>query len=389
MPRRSKLSDFEINCITDTLDKVVATPQDDDLFSGTITGDDKLSFTTDESMRSVKAQLEYILDRYEDDAYKKRYPWIDHVVPVSSKEVKRRLESAAVEMLNNHNSALWTAPPELIERWDCIAGFKWSGCGGELHNDILVEDIVATIGPITEFGQLQKKYVEAVDKEDSSRSLYKWSIAKCLIGEIDLDDEQYCASSGRWYRISRDYAKQVNDDYEHAECFDTSEFPQCEEDEREGDYNKRLAECNSDYLLMDAKNITYGYGQSSIELCDILSNNDTFIHVKHYGGSAPLSHLFNQGLNSAELVKNDSTFVEKANEKIHEQQGHDGHDISKGCVNQVVYAIISEASSNPPRIPFFSRISYNQAAKRLQSMGIECKIGAIAKPKKRKHKQAA
>jgi len=389
MPRRAKLSDFEINYITDTLDKVVASPQDDDLFTGTITGDDKLSFTTDENMRTIKAQLKFILDRYESNAYKERYPWIDHVVPVSDKEIIRCLESAAVEMLNDGNDALWTAPPELIENWDHIAGFKWPGCRGELRSDILVEDIIATIGPIEDYRQLKTKSIVAVDKEDSSRNLYSWSIAKCLIGEIDLNGEQYCASSGRWYCISRDYAGQVNDEYARAVCFNASTFPRCEEEESEGDYNKRLAKSNSDYLLMDAKNISYGYGQSSIELCDILSGYDTFIHVKHYGGSAPLSHLFNQGLNSAELVQNDSAFVDKANKRIHEQQGHNGHDISRGCVKRVVYAIISEKPSDPPRIPFFSRISYNQAARRLQSMGIDCMICAIPKPKKQKHKPAA
>ncbi len=388
MPRRSKFSDFSLDSITDTLDKVVATPQDDDLFSGTMTGDDKLSFVTDGDMRTIAKQLDCILDRYESSAYKEKYPWVDYVVPVSDKEAKRRLEDKAVSLLNARSKDLWTAPPELIESWDRIAGFKWPGCNGELMPDVLVEDVLSTIGDLTDFNQLKNKYVEAMDKEDISHHLYRWSIAKCLCGEIDLDGEQYCTSAGKWYRISQDYAKRVNEDYDNSPCFDNRGFPECE-GEPEGKYNQRLADSNPDYLLMDAKTIAYGYRQSSIELCDVLAGNDTFIHVKHYCGSATLSHLFNQGLNSAELVSSDPTFVEKANVKIRKQPGSGGHEIETKCVRTVVYAIICDEPASPPRIPFFSRITYNRVAKTLGAMGIDCRICAIRRPKKEQRRKVA
>lgn len=55
---------------------------------------------------------------------------------------------------------------------------------------------------------------------------------------------------------------------------------------------------------------------SRIELCDVLKGNDTFIHVKQFTSSAPLSHLFMQGVVSASSVLSDREFVTKANKKL-------------------------------------------------------------------------
>jgi len=44
-------------------------------------------------------------------------------------------------------------------------------------------------------------------------------------------------------------------------------------------------------------------GASSLEPCDFLSNDKQFIHLKDGHGSAPISHLWNQGLVSAEGVR--------------------------------------------------------------------------------------
>lgn len=41
---------------------------------------------------------------------------------------------------------------------------------------------------------------------------------------------------------------------------------------------------------------------NGVEACDVLTADDVFIHVKRADGSAPLSHLFNQGLVSIETL---------------------------------------------------------------------------------------
>lgn len=130
---------------------------------------------------------------------------------------------------------------------------------------------------------------------------------------------------------------------------------------------------------MDKKNIPYGLSHSSIELCDVLVGSDTFIHVKHYSGSATLSHLFSQGYNSAYLVHSDPAFVERANVEIAKQPSGNGHEIEVSAVSRVVFAIICENPAQPPNIPFFSRITFNEASRRLRALGIGSEICAIKK----------
>ena len=55
---------------------------------------------------------------------------------------------------------------------------------------------------------------------------------------------------------------------------------------------------------MDCKKIHNGGGHSQLEFCDLFSSGRDLIHVKRYGrSSAPLSHLFAQGLDDAEGLR--------------------------------------------------------------------------------------
>ncbi len=53
----------------------------------------------------------------------------------------------------------------------------------------------------------------------------------------------------------------------------------------------------------------------------------------------------------------------------------------------VVCAIICDEPANPPRIPFFSRTTYNRVAKTLGAMGIDFRICAIRRPKKEQRRE--
>jgi uncharacterized protein (TIGR04141 family) len=46
-----------------------------------------------------------------------------------------------------------------------------------------------------------------------------------------------------------------------------------------------------------------GPSLSSLEICDLLGPDNELIHVKRAKGSAPLSHLFSQGLVSAQTLR--------------------------------------------------------------------------------------
>jgi uncharacterized protein (TIGR04141 family) len=122
---------------------------------------------------------------------------------------------------------------------------------------------------------------------------------------------------------------------------------------------------------MDQKTIVHGGGHSKIEFCDILTNDRKLIHVKKYGGSSVLSHLFMQGAVSGELLVADAEFRLKLNRAL--PRGHklpEPRRRPNPADFEVVYAIIS-ASRNPLNIPFFSKVSLRSARRRLMSYGYQ------------------
>jgi Family of unknown function (DUF6119) len=63
----------------------------------------------------------------------------------------------------------------------------------------------------------------------------------------------------------------------------------------------RVIEPDAEFLnVFASKN---GGGRSSIEICDLLSSEKAFVHVKAKTKSSTLSHLFAQGLNSAQAFR--------------------------------------------------------------------------------------
>jgi uncharacterized protein (TIGR04141 family) len=134
---------------------------------------------------------------------------------------------------------------------------------------------------------------------------------------------------------------------------------------------------------MDKDLIHYGGGHSQIEFCDILTKSKKIIHIKHYGGSSVLSHLFQQGLISGELFVSDSEFRKKLNDKL--KAGWKLSDSKQKIISsdyEVVFAIISNSPDERPNIPFFSRVGIKNVKRRLESFGYSVSIKRIKSNKK-------
>lgn len=145
----------------------------------------------------------------------------------------------------------------------------------------------------------------------------------------------------------------------------------------ENEYNKAVATQDSNFCCMDRENISHGGGHSKIEFCDLYTKDKTIIHVKHYGGSAVLSHLFAQGVVSGELFLADSKFREKVNDKL--SQSHKIQDIKIKPIASdytIIYGIIS-SSEHDLEIPFFSKVSLKNAKRRLETFGYKVFVQKI------------
>ena len=79
----------------------------------------------------------------------------------------------------------------------------------------------------------------------------------------------------------------------------------------EPEYLKKVSKDFPDFALMDRKVIMIGGGRSRVEFCDLFSINNDIVHVKKYGGSSLLSHLFFQAIVSGESFLHEEDFRKK------------------------------------------------------------------------------
>ena len=154
----------------------------------------------------------------------------------------------------------------------------------------------------------------------------------------------------------------------------------------EGEYNKAVAAADDSYLCFDMKSISPD-GQSQIEPCDLYAVVDgfgTFYHIKVSTFSAQLSHLFNQGINSIEILKMEEAARVKLDALV------DGVAISDGektvfkapLADQkysVVFGIVTHKNKDRKslNLPLFSRISLMRNLKSLQLMSIPAVYGFV------------
>jgi uncharacterized protein (TIGR04141 family) len=124
------------------------------------------------------------------------------------------------------------------------------------------------------------------------------------------------------------------------------------------------------------RNLTYLGG--AMEFCDIFSKNKELIHIKRYGGSATLSHLFYQGVVSAELFKMEDRYRKLIHDKL--SRPFRVFDPTKRPAFEeyhVVFGIISR-SKTELTMPFFSRVGIRHALRRLQGLDYKVSLAKIA-----------
>lgn len=337
-------------------------------FGRMISGRDAFAATAKVDVDDLEGFLIMCLQQYRSVAYKNNFDWIDQIEDVKSPSKIDELNTELVtKIAANDFDRIWIAPPEIID-WSDVAGFRYAKPKrGKLHDDLSMTDlVVAAEGKAITVDWLRSANVHVVSAKDEEVHDH-WPSYKCLYAEVGLGDSMYLLNSGKWYKISDDFAKVVNDDF--------SAIPDAEvavpkySHANEGEYNQALAAHLANSVCLDADLIPYGGGKSSIEFCDVLTSDRKLIHVKRYGGSSQLSHLFAQGAVSAEMFVSDGAFRAKVNDKV-----PDGLKLPNPAERpdasqyEVVYGIVSR-SVKPLDVPFFSKVTVRNAARRLRSFG--------------------
>jgi uncharacterized protein (TIGR04141 family) len=334
-----------------------------------ITGKDAFYCSSPVNAANIASFLTHCLTRYHSNDYKNNFDWIDQIAEVRDEMVENALNAELVQRLSqNHLDKIWMAVPEVLD-WANISGIRYiRPKRGELRGDLALEAFLGETAdhPIS-LDTLKDDHIFAISAEND-KQLFRWSAFRCMYAEIDLNDKVYILNNGKWYEIARDFSIEVQSYFHNIpdSDIDLRDY----EGGSELDYNRNAAQHLGGACCMDQRIIMHGGGYNRIEFCDIFTRDNKLIHVKKYGGSSVLSHLFMQGAVSGELFVSDGEFRSRLNREL--PRGYKLADPRRTRPNpseyEIVYAIIS-GSANPLNIPFFSKVSLRSARRRLESYG--------------------
>ncbi len=375
LPLKSAINEFGFDIYRDLISSITGMSDDAEYVSGTLSGSDLLSLSTDVDISNIREFLVKTYQKYRLTTYRTNFEWIDQIQYVKDVHTRDLLDTELLCLIRNHSPSVWMAVPEVIN-WEEIRGFRYHGHA--IFDDIYIHEFNASFRKqIESIDQFKSRTIFAIDATDDSRK-YSWNAYKCLLGEVTLNGSTYCLNNSKWYKVDNDYVALINQDYQATEISPFPFYDYTAEYRDEGDYNTRYQTLNPDqFLCMDEKTIMHGGGQSRIELCDILTSDMQLIHIKKYTSSAVLSHLFSQAAVSAELILSDGPFLEKVKHKISELTDLDAFEILDERQLRIVFGIISDKATDLPAIPFFSKVAFRYTKARLNAFGLHVAIKNI------------
>lgn len=371
-------SDLQVNTNADILKSISGKAPSSSNFSS-MSGADNLRFSAKSDV-SLSELLEDVLNAYKSDSYKKRgLEWIDHIQAVRDSKIIATLDKEVINHIKDDSLDNPVIAPNKIISYLDIEGYFISGMNsshklkGNFYDDIPSEQFWEFLSDKTEDEKILDKL--------KNYSLYCWtndsahkisSIYDSLFIEIDHNNEKFFINNGDWFKIESAYYGYITNKIDNIAIFSDPIIPSCAENWNEGEFNEKFVASDPDrFKLFDKKNFHLpDYGHSRIEPADIITIKKQFIHVKKGGSSANLSHLFAQGVVSAQLFKNENRFIKDINKTFGK-----GYFKSDDKI-EVIYGIIDKKYNKKASeiLPFFSMINLSQHYDVLSSMGIKCQL---------------
>jgi uncharacterized protein (TIGR04141 family) len=376
MSKKVSSAEFGIDIEQDLITGIAGESQDEAL-GKIVAGKDALYVSTKVDLENIQDFLSHCYQRYKSTDYLTNFAWIDQITEVRDKAIQEQLNTELVSRITtNQLQKIWMAVPEVVD-WTDIAGFRYlRKTRGNLYDDLDITSYLAELQRNPSIEELGINSVFAISAS-TEESLHEWPAFKCMYAECSLNNKLYILNNGKWYEIANSFRQSVETDFTNI-AHSVIDFPECTVTD-EGAYNTDLTNHIADSCCMDKQLIRYGGGQSSVEFCDVYTLDGKMIHVKKYGGSSVLSHLFAQGAVAGELFIMDSAFREKLNLKLpdsHKLENTQERPIAPE--HEIIYAIISD-SVNELDIPFFSKVNLRNAQRRLRGYGYNVTLKKIKK----------
>ncbi|MCU7871924.1 MAG: TIGR04141 family sporadically distributed protein [Candidatus Thiodiazotropha sp. (ex Lucinoma borealis)] len=367
---------FGIDIEQDMLKAIVGSPVQSSLGSR-MTGTDSLSVSVKATVHNLKDLLDAYLTKFQIDLSKKGYEWVNNIsnIKQSSSIIGALEQQLDTKLKTKDFSNIWLSIPEIIP-WEMVKGFVFTHGRKLIHPDITMDGFLTTVKDKNIDIELLKQRKVSCADENHKNIFRTWPVYRCLYAEIDYDGSTYVLNDGKWFRIEPDFVKKTNIAYAQIPMSKLT-LPVYQHN-AEGEYNQDVAHQHpTKYALLDDKQkVFHGGGKGQVEICDLFGLDKNLIHIKRYGKSSVLSHLFSQGFVSGQLLQLDTEFRAKMKDKLPPS--------FKSLINvgarplekefTVTFAVISEDQGMDLHLPFFSRVNINNTYRILKGYGYKVEL---------------
>lgn len=369
-------------------------------------------------MKAQPSQLPEIcgslLELYNSTAYRETFPNIQNISPVKDPEKIDRLNQRLLQAFTEKNEELVLAIPEIVDYQDdkTCCFFRAEGKTSEIFPDITIEALWSFLGDhhiVPPSADTLRQYqLVLCDVEGSPGRAY--TVMRSLVYETTGADDGaiFHMTDGNWYRAEPAFVERMTA-YINGKCRPCHLPPYNHDKTLKGKqvyseeaYNAAIEDWDKNYLCLDQTDISPS-GSSQVEPCDIYSVSDLgsaaatadLYHIKISTRSAHLSHLFNQGLNAIELLKQEDECLTKMKNLVGGKVPAADRDNFQAPIDNkrfsVVFGIISHKSANAQaqNLPLFSRLSLMRTMQILDLYTVDCSLLFIEdqSPKKGGHKK--
>lgn len=374
--REAEAGEFGLDVERDLLRAVTGSPRNPAL-AQRLSGMDALAITTNKELGDLTRLLSKLFRVFCEDTYRANFPWVDNIRSVKDLGLLNDLDALLLARVARGDlDTTWLAPPEVLD-WAAVRVFSYSDSRNprvftDIHWRTLLRNHRGNLSRET----LKRKRVFCYGEDGVI--IRDWPLYNCIYAEAELEEKSFILSNGRWYRIAGGFEEDVNEWF--------AEFPKAESTlpiynhDSEGLYNEDVAATSSGHFALLDKKLVH-----NVEFCDLLGIDGEIIHVKRYSGSRELSHLFMQGLVSGQLLREDPRFREALKEKVPGRHWRECRlDEGDAAGRRITFAVIYR-SRGEFVLPFFSRITLRQTARRLTSYGYSPSLSRIRMDDVRAH----
>jgi uncharacterized protein (TIGR04141 family) len=253
--------------------------------------------------------------------------------------------------------------------------------GGEIAAEIDLPAILDALSEVPRDDRVQTSKtatIQAFEDEEATSAISRAiPISKWISAEVTLGPTRFFFRDGRWYEVGSGYVDHLRGRVAAIlNAPSPVSLPGWNVGEDEEAYNKRVG-AGPGFVCLDRELVpTEMHPGRGIELCDLLGPEGELIHVKRAAKSAPLSHLFAQGMVSAEQL----LFDDQARARIGElaKAKKSGYSLPGGWQpRHVVFAIALKRGLSPERLFTFTQVVMVRCVDRLRYRQVKVSVVGI------------